>query len=208
MIELSWLNSSAALSDASLLTEDIQLSGSISDPLSNRIIWKELYLKNNTVILPGSVGGETAYDVKFFAKSSTDNNAIETILRWSRLTDPNEKPYGLFIVFGYPDGSTTPYIDKFKNNTITALELSLFQVNHFQGCNAKQGISLGSVHRYINGAYASSSALEPYSNAAGARPVTNECNGLVRVLVGVRIPHDVNVSRSLVDISLSYEEIS
>jgi hypothetical protein len=208
MIELSWLNSSAALSDSSLLTEDIQLSASISGTIIDRIVWKELYLKNNTVLLPGSTGQEIAYNVKFFAKSSGDNNAIENILRWSRMTDGAERPYGMFIVFGYIPSGTTSYIDKFKTNTITPLELSLFQVNHFQGASAKQGISLGTARRYIEGGYSTSSAFEPYSDSAGTLPSTSECSGLVKVLVGIRLPDDITVSRSLVDVSLSYEEIS
>jgi len=203
MIELTWSKSSDILGEGSLLTEGVQIEGSISGTLPERVQGSTVYLKNNSNIEDTDLS--TAFDLGLYCKAYAEGYSFEQILEWSRLLDADDKPYGVFIVFGY-DESDVSYIEKALDNSITAEELSKFHINYSQGRNFYNSIKLDVVNTFNEGSYSKTKNFKTFSVLGGAEPTTGDATGLLKVCILTRIPDSIDATRVLLGLSVSYEE--
>lgn len=199
MLRLSILNDSAVMGEESLIAETVRLSASSSDGLTDRIKYKEFWVKNN--------GPDTAYNFGFYLGpygSASDENNKEILLRWASMEDGTGRPYGLFTVWGYsPTGIS--HVSTFKNNTISINDLKRFQHNWLQGSSASTALKLGSTRTWNGTSNQLQDNLLSYNdsvalNGNGERP------GLIKVLVGLRVPEGASANRLLLNHLLYYEE--
>jgi hypothetical protein len=196
MVELSWLNNSS-LESGTIIYERPVFEGLISDSLEDRILYYEMFLRNN--------GEASALNLGFYIESIEGGFNFLECLRWGSLDpDPDGKPYGVFTVFGV-DESDNSFIEKFKDNSITAEELIVFHHNYLQGTGIANKINLSASRVFLTGGtYGNVSGLE--SAGGTGTSIDGSKPGVLKVLVGVRMPNTVSPVRIRFNHKVFYEE--
>lgn len=202
---VSWIKTADPTAPSSFIREAESVDLSASESLANRIYYSESFVRNT--------GVTKLYESGFFISADPINNSytalsLEEALAWSAIEDPGGKPYGVFTVFGYQDSSgVVSYIDKFKNDTITADELRAFQHSWTQGTRSFNKIKKEVCYTYQDGTYSQSNVLPVYSNI-NIDNAAGENNGILKILFGVRLPDTANVGRILINQEFYYQDFS
>jgi len=190
IVNLSLLKSVDLGGESELIFEVPKFIGSIADSLEDRIFYYEMFLRNN--------GNEdeldpVAYDLGFYITSPDDSSNFEECLRWGSLDpDVDDRAYGLFTVFGL-NVDNESYIEKFKENTITPEDLSLFHHHWTQGTGPvnKIKLSVAKIPTLSGLQYADNLDVAD----GGSATVDGSKRGSIKVLVGIRMPATVSPIR-------------
>lgn len=183
-----------ASSPNDLLIETQRISASYNTSL--QVISNTLWITN--------VGteDETGNLINFgFYLSGKNLNSLTDILKLGTLKDEDDKPYGVFIVFGYSEEEEA-YVDLFESNSLDAISMYKFQINYTQGTSALKSIPLNRAITYTGpDSTATRSIFYVNNNELSA---TGEGQGRIKVSLVLRLPPSWNTFNS--DFTLNVTE--
>ena len=150
-MNISWFNTDSvdyANVDAADLT---MVNNTLEASYGNDPIKQNMWIVNN-----GSDDGNFGklYEVGFWIESDKTEDLVK-ILKLSGMVDGDDKPYGLFLIFGYTDdGGGTSWLSLFENEfengvpSITASDMLQFQFNWNQGTSILNKIMMKAENAY------------------------------------------------------------
>lgn len=140
-----------------------------------------------TNVDPEEESNDTIIDFGFWL-SGPLNNSLSDILKLSTHLDDDDKPYGVFILFGYTaDDTEDSYITMFEEDTLSAEQLALFQVNYSQGISPLKKITLDRAYTFNTDTTATLRSAFPIHNGT-ISPGSSEGLGRLKVALGIRLP--------------------
>jgi len=171
-MNLSWFDSA----NAQLATDLIESETLISSVST----YKNMWIRNNGV----EYSNTGLIDFGFYI-TATALDDLNRLLMLAQLSDEDDLPYGLFVVFGQIEGSSA--IDLFLGNSLTKEELLNFQVNWNQGSSPLNKIRIKNVDTYLgNNVYSKTSTFPIYASLTENNIYENQ--GKMKVCLGMRLP--------------------
>lgn len=168
-MNLSWFNGEEGSDPSDLIESETSISATYGTPTYS---YYDIWVTNNG----NEDGTGNLIDFGFYIDSN-DPEELASILKLANDLDGDDKPCGLFVVFGYADAlGESSYIDDFE--TLSYNDLSNFQVNWTQGSSVLNKINLKSAYTYNGISYVLRNNL--YTNT-GSMNSNGETKGILKV---------------------------
>ena len=180
-MNLSWFDSQTAELATDLIAEQSTLNIDYGTTTTD---YKDIWVQNN--------GDESStpylLDFGFYISSDMPEDVIP-LYKLATQLDGDDKPYGLFLIFGYTDDTgTVSNIDEFEADNLTAEEMAKFQINWQQGSSALYKLELETAYTYSGGGgYVKRNTL-PTTYPATSN-VLGENRGKLKVRLALRYPN-------------------
>lgn len=180
-MNLSWFNGEEGSNPSDLIESETSISAAYG---SNTYNYYDIWVTNNG----NDNGTGNLVDFGFYIDSD-DPNELASISKLANDLDGDDKPCGLFLVFGYADSlGEDSYIDNFE--TLSYADLLKFQVNWTQGSSILNKINLKSAYTYNGISYVLRNNL--YVNT-GSMNSNGETKGILKVRVALKTATESNI---------------
>jgi len=170
-MNLSWFNGEEGSDPSDLIESETSISATYGTATYDSY---DIWVTNNG----NEDGTGNLIDFGFYIDCD-DPNELASILRLANDLDGDDKPCGLFVVFGYGNNlGEDSYIDNFES--LSYSDLLKFQVNWTQGSSVLNKIDLKSAYTYNGISYVLRNNL--YTNA-GSMNMNGETKGILKIRV-------------------------